>query len=180
MTIGWEVSYMYQQGDLVVYGSTGVCKVEGFGNPDPRDRSGRQFYLLKPLYQAGIIYTPVEGGKVSMRPVMSAREAQELIALIPGLHPEVCRERTLQLLAQRYQTLLQSGDCRVLLELTMSVYQKRRQAEQQNRRLGMVDERYGRQAERLLFGELAVALDIPIDNVPAYIASQIEQTSFAM
>ena len=101
MTIGWEVSYMYQQGDLVVYGSTGVCKVEGFGNPDPRDRSGRQFYLLKPLYQAGVIYTPVEGGKVSMRPVMSAREAQELIALIPGLQPEVCRERTLQLLAQR-------------------------------------------------------------------------------
>lgn len=171
---------MYQKGDLVVYGATGVCKVEGFGNPDPRDRSGRQFYLLKPLYQDGIIYTPMEGGKVSMRPVMSPEEAQRLISLIPDLHPEVFRERTLQLLAQRYQSLLQSGDCRVLLELTMSVYQKRRQAEQQNRRLGMVDERYGRQAERLLFGELAVALDIPIDNVPNYISSQMEQAAFAI
>lgn len=171
---------MYQQGDLVVYGSTGVCRVEGFGNPDPRDRSGRQFYLLKPLYQDGVIYTPVEGGKVSMRSVMSAEDAQRLIAQIPSLDPEICRERTLQLLSQRYQSMLQSGSCRELLELTMSVHRKRRQAESQNRRLGMVDERYGRQAERLLFGELAVALNIPMDSVPAYIASQVEQTPFAV
>jgi CarD family transcriptional regulator len=171
---------MYQKGDLVVYGSTGVSAIEGVGNPDPRDRSGRQFYLLKPLYQDGVIYTPVEGGRVSMRPVMSAEDAHELIALIPELHPEILRERTLQLLSQRYQTLLQSGDCRVLLELTISVYRKRRQAEQQKRRLGMVDERYGRQAERLLFGELAVALGISIDEVPAYIFDRVPQSAFAM
>ena len=56
----------------------------------------------------------------------------------------------------------------------MAVHQKRLLAEKQNRRLGMVDEKYGRQAERLLFGELAVALDIPVDTVPSYIAAQTE------
>ncbi len=165
---------MYQEGDLVVYGATGVCRIEGFGNPDPRDRSGRQYYVLKPLYQDGYVYTPVEGGG-SMRPVMTAEAARELIALIPSIQPEVFRERTLQLLAQKYQSLLQTGDCRDLLKLTMSVREKRQQAERQNRRLGMVDEKYGRQAERLLFGELAVALDIPIKAVPAYIAEQRER-----
>ena len=170
---------MFQQGDLVVYGATGVCRIEGFGNPDPRDRSGRQFYVLKPLYQDGVVYTPAEGGKVPMRPVMSREEAVTLIGAIPTMEPEVFRERTLQLLSQRYQTLLQSGNGRDLLELTMSVYQKRRQAEKQNRRLGMVDEKYGRQAERLLFGELAVALDIPVDQVPAYISSRMKEQAFA-
>ena len=170
---------MFQQGDLVVYGATGVCRVEGLGNPDPRDRSGREFYLLKPLYQDGVVYTPAEGGKVPMRPVMSREEAIALIGAIPTIEPEVFRERTLQLLSQRYQTLLQSGNGRDLLELTMSVYQKRRQAEKQNRRLGMVDEKYGRQAERLLFGELAVALDIPVDQVPAYISSRMKEQAFA-
>ena len=166
-----------QQGELVVYGSTGVCRVEGIGNPDPRDRSGRQYYLLKPLYQDGTIYTPVEGGKVPMRPVMSAAEAEELIAQIPQLNPEVCRERTLQLLSQRYQAMLHSGNSRDLLELTISVYRKRRQAEDQNRRLGMVDERFAKQAERLLFGELAVALDISPEEVPALIAARLEKAS---
>ncbi len=165
---------MYQEGELVVYGATGVCRVEGFGNPDPRDRSGRTYYVLKPLYQDGYVYTPVDGG-AGMRPVMSADAARELIALIPSIHPEVFRERTLQLLSQRYQSLMQTGDCRDLLKLTMSVREKRIQAERQNRRLGMVDEKYGRQAERLLFGELAVALDIPINAVPSYIAEQMEQ-----
>ena len=69
---------MYQVGELVVYGTTGVCRVEGFGTPDPMDRSGRQYYQLKPLYQDGVIYTPVEGGKVPMRPVMSAEAARAL------------------------------------------------------------------------------------------------------
>lgn len=165
---------MYQAGDLVYYGSTGVCKIEGLGNPDPRDQSGKQFYLLKPLYQDGVIYTPVESSERFMRPVMSEDEAHALISLIPTLHPEAFRERTLQLLSHRYQELLQSGDCRDLLKVTMAVHQKRLLAEKQNRRLGMVDEKYGRQAERLLFGELAVALDIPVDTVPSYIAAQTE------
>lgn len=158
---------MFQQGDLVVYGATGVCRVEGFGNPDPRDRSGRQFYVLKPLYQDGVVYTPAEGGKVPMRPVMTREEAIALIGAIPTIEPEVFRERTLQLLSQRYQSMLQSGSSHELLKLTMSVYRKRRQAEEQNRRLGMVDERFLKQAEQLLYGELAVALRLSPEEVQA-------------
>ena len=163
---------MYQTGELVVYGTTGVCRVEGFGSPDPMDRSGKQYYLLKPLYQDGIIYTPVEGGKVPMRPVMSAEEARALAAEVPRIQPEEHRARTIQLLTQHYQTILQSGSNRELLELTMSIYAKRCQAEQHNRRLGLVDERYGRHAERLLFGELAAALGLPYDEVPGFLFSR--------
>ena len=47
---------------------------------------------------------------------------------------------------------------------------KQRQAEAQKRRLGMVDERYMKQAERLLYGELSAALDIPYEEVQPYIA----------
>ena len=34
----------------------------------------------------------------------------------------------------------------------------------------MVDERYMKQAERLLYGELSAALDIPYEEVQPYIA----------
>ena len=51
---------MFQPGDLVVYGATGVCRVEEITCPNPTglDRN-RQFYLLKPLRQDGIIDTPL-------------------------------------------------------------------------------------------------------------------------
>ena len=47
---------MFQPGTLVVYGATGVCRVEAIRHPEPR--SGGQdkpCYLLKPLYQDGVI-----------------------------------------------------------------------------------------------------------------------------
>ena len=128
---------MYQVGELVVYGTTGVCRVEGFGTPDPMDRSGRQYYQLKPLYQDGVIYTPVEGGKVPMRPVMSAEAARALAEEVPQIQPEEHRARTIQLLTQHYQSILQSGSSRDLLELAMSIQAKRRQAEKAEERRRM-------------------------------------------
>jgi CarD family transcriptional regulator len=172
---------MFEPGTLVIYGTTGVCRIEGFASPDEHSHGrGKQYYLLNPLYQDGVIYTPVEGGKVPMRAVISADAAHSLIDLIPTVHAEACHERTLQLLSQKYQAALQSGDLQELLKLTMSVHKKRQMAEEQNHRLGMVDEKYGRQAERLLFGELAVALNITIEEVPTYISARVEKTAAPM
>ena len=163
---------MYQIGDLVVYGSIGVCKVDGFSYPE---KSAKAFYCLSPLYQSGVIHTPVESAKVPLRPVMSAESADELLSKLPTLRVEIFKERTIQQLAQKYQAVLQTGDPLQLMSLSLSVQLKRRQAEAQNRRLGMVDERYRKQAERLLYGELAVALEIPFDDVQAYIGRRVEE-----
>ena len=108
-----------------------------------------------------------------MRPIISRQEAEDLIGEIPTLHPAACRASTTQALTQQYQASLRQHDCRSLVELAMSIHAKRRQAESQNRRLGMVDERYLKQAEQLLFGELAAALEIPYEAVQPYIADRI-------
>ena len=162
---------MYQIGDLVVYGSIGVCRVDGFSYPD--GSGSKLFYCLAPLYQPGVIHTPVESAKVPLRPVMTADAAGRLLSQLSGIHVEIYKERTIQQLAQKYQSVLQTGDPLQLLSLSLSVQQKRKQAEAQNRRLGMVDERYGRQAERVLFGELAVALDMHIDEIPHLISEHL-------
>ena len=100
--------------------------------------------------------------------------AEALIDLIPSIRAEAYHGPTLQALAQHYQSAVRSHDCRDLVELMMSIYAKRRQAEAQKRRLGMVDERFMKQAERLLYGELSVALDIPFDQVEPYIARRVD------
>ena len=162
---------MFQPGELLVYGATGVCRVEEITAPDfTRADRGRRYYLLRPLHQDGVIYAPVDSGKVPIRPVISREEAEALIDLIPSIRAEACHAPTMQALAQHYQSAVRSHNCRELLELTMSIYLKRRQAEAQKRRLGMVDERYMKQAERLLYGELSAALDIPYEEVQPYIA----------
>ena len=166
---------MFQPGDLVVYGTTGVCRVESIDRPNltGADRN-KEYYQLKPLHQDGVIYSPVESSKVSIRPVITREEANALIDLIPTMQAEVYRAPTMQALAQHYQDAVRSHDCKELIGLMMSIYTKQKQAESQKRRLGMVDERYMKQAERLRYGELSVALDIPFDEVQPYIAQRIE------
>ncbi len=166
----------FQTGELVVYGSCGVCRVLGVERPNTRGpERGREYYLLKPLYQSGEIYTPVEGNKVPLRPVISAGEAEELIRAIPDLPAEPCRAASLQALTQHYQAAMGSYDCRSLLCLALSIEAKRHQAQSQRKRLGMVDERYRKQVQRLLTGEFAVALHCSPDDVEARILQQIRR-----
>ena len=169
---------MFQAGDLVIYGTTGVCRVESIDQPNKTgpDRH-RKYYQLKPLYQDGVIFTPGDSTKVSIRPVISREEAECLIDLIPSMQAEAYRAPTLQALAQHYQTAVRSHNCRDLIELMMSIYTKQKQAESQKRRLGMVDERYMKQAERLLYGEFAIALDLPVEEVQPYIARRVDSAA---
>lgn len=168
---------MFHPGDLVVYGATGVCQVQEIVRPGlSADDRGRPYYLLKPLHQDGIIYTPLEGGKVLMRPVISREEAEVLIDLIPSIQAEACHASTLQALAQHYQSLVRCSDCLELIRLVMSIYAKQKQAEAQKRRLGQVDERYRKQTERLLYGELSAALGIPFEEVQPYIARRVAES----
>lgn len=93
---------MYHVGELIVYGGTGVCRVEAVETPQQRGpEAGRQYYLLKPLYQDGTIRIPVDS-KVFMRPVISRQEAEALIDAIPGMHAEACHERNFTQLAARF------------------------------------------------------------------------------
>ena len=167
---------MFQAEDLVVYGTTGVCRVESIDQPNKTgpDRHWK-YYQLKPLYQDGVIYTPVENTKVSIRPVISREQAEHLIDLIPSMQAEAYRAPTLQALAQHCQTAVRSHNCQDLIELMMSIYAKQKQAESQKRRLGMVDERYMKQAERLLYGEFAIALELPVEEVQPYIAQRVDR-----
>ena len=74
---------MFQAGDLVVYGTTGVCRVESIDQPNMTgaDRN-KKYYRLKPFYQDGVIYTPVDNTKVSIRPVITREEAEELVKVV--------------------------------------------------------------------------------------------------
>lgn len=89
---------MFAKGTKIMYGNTGVCEVMDYATPDlPGMPRGTKYYVLRPLFQSGTIYCPVEQPKVFMRPVMSREEAEELVALtfLPSAWshsiPAVCR-----------------------------------------------------------------------------------------
>ena len=62
-----DVIIMYKVDDLIMYGGTGVCKVEAITRPDFEEPDeNRLYYVLQPLYQSGTIYAPIDNDKVFM------------------------------------------------------------------------------------------------------------------
>ena len=74
---------MYNVGDLVFYGSTGVCRIVEIKKPNAvKEKEERLYYTLKPLYQECMISTPVDNDKVFMRPIITKEEAERIIDTI--------------------------------------------------------------------------------------------------
>lgn len=167
---------MYQPGDMIIYGSTGVCEVKEITTPDFEKDKSKLYYALAPVYQDGVIYTPVDT-KAFMRPVMTKEEVDALIDRIPIMETEVCYNRAPRELQEHYDSYLKSHSCESLLVLVMSIYTKREDLLSQHRKFGAVDERYMKRAEDLLDGEFAVALGIEKSRVGAYISQRVEAAS---
>ena len=166
---------MYEIGELIFYGDAGVCRVTDIAAQElPGTEVNQLCYVLKPLYHDYIISIPVNSTKVFMRPIISKQMAEQLIDMIPSIQGQACHGRAFEL-AGRYEASIKSYDCAELIELTMSLYAKKQDLEQQKRKFRAVDERFMKRAEELLFGELAAALGIPKSEVPKYIASRVEK-----
>lgn len=165
---------MFSIGEKIMYGGTGVCVVEGITElRTSRLEPPKPYYILRPLYQSGTIQTPVENNKVPIRPVMTRTEAEQLVDDIPEIHASICYEKSLSALRNHYQQQISSFDCRDLIRMTKSIYAKKKDAESRRKKIGVTDEKFLRRAEDLLFGELAVALEISRDAVLDYIQERL-------
>lgn len=167
---------MYQSGDMIIYGNTGVCEVLEITTPDYEKDKSKLYYVLKPRYQDGVILTPVDT-KVYMRPILSKEDVDALIEKIPTIEAQPYHNKAIRELEEHYNTYLKSHDCEALLELAMSIYSKKCDLLSQHRKFGAVDERFMKRAEDLLDGEFAVALGIEKSEVRAYISAHVNGTS---
>lgn len=167
---------MFEVGDLIIYGTTGVCRVEEIAQRDLTGKGEKKlFYILQPVYQSCTISTPVDSGKVFMRPVITKQEAEDLIEQIPYVQALPLDGLSTRELTDLYEQVIQTHDCVRLVALIRAIHEKREAMLQQKRKFGALDERFFRRAEELLHGELAVALDMPKEQVPSYIAEQIRK-----
>ena len=163
---------MIQPGDMIIYGKSGVCRVEQITPMAFEGMEEALCYVLRPLYRDGLIYAPVTT-RVFMRPILSKAEVLELVDEIPKTEPEVFHERSTQLLTQHYEGILSTHDCRELLRMTMALYRKQQTARADGRRFGQIDSRFMKRAEELLFGEMAAALGLTPEEIPGWIERRI-------
>ena len=142
---------MYLVGEYIVYGTSGVCKVEAVGSMQMSGvNKDKLYYTLAPLY------------------------SKELIEQIPTIEllwvaDEKRREDI-------YKTALRTCDCREWIKIikTLSLRKMSRIAE--GKKVTVSDGKYLHMAEERLYEELALALDMDKDEVVEYITEHVEQS----
>ncbi len=164
---------MFKKGDMCIYGQTGVCTVEEISEKELIKGVKRLYYTLKPIYQSNnIIYAPAENGKVFMRELISKEELNRLMSEIPTLYNGALSSEDTE---ENYKSLIEEHTCEALITLAVKLHSKKRIAKSIKKKIGFTDEKYLKRAEDLLFGELAVVLDIAVEKVPEVLFAQITE-----
>ena len=164
---------MYKINDVVVYGTEGICTITDiaemkFGG----ERS--EYYILSPVTKAeNTVYVPKNNEKVlnRMRRIISRDEAERLLDSMPVTPMEwIVNDRERQ---AAYKEILLCGKPEDVLGMVSSLYT--RQAEQLavGKKLHASDERFMRDAERMLFKEIGYALGITSSDVLSIVLKKI-------
>lgn len=170
---------MFQIGEYIIYGMNGVCRVDEIG---PMNMSGvdsdRVYYTLLPLYTKGSrVFTPVDNKKVIMRPVITEKEAYDLIDEMKNI--ELIDEADDKHRELAYKESLKSCDCRELVRIINTVSKRKAERLEQGKKMSACDEKYLKQAEDGLYGELAISLKMEKDKVEEFIGSRLVRKKMA-
>lgn len=167
---------MFKIGDYVAHYKEGVCEVTSIGKLDIScSDKKKEYYTLKPIYDAGgTLYTPVENEKRQIREVITSEEARALIDDMLNIETiGVTDEKRRELL---YREALMKNQCRDWIAIIKTSYTRKMKRIASGKKVINVDDKYLNIAEKFLYGEFAVALDMSKDEVKGYISDYLKKS----
>ena len=151
---------MFEKGAMVYYGTAGVCRVDDICKSPFDKNDERMYYVLAPdnFDNGTIIYAPAEGGKVMLRALMTAGEADELLGALAALAPiEVVNEKHRR---EEYRNALKDGTPLSMGKIIKTIYVRKKNAVKMQKRMSDTDAEFDKIARRSLAGELAYVLNV--------------------
>ncbi len=169
---------MFQINDTVVYGLHGVCKI---GDIVMKEFMGteKEFYVLKPVSDsATTLYVSTHNEQLlgKMRKLLSEQEVHHLIESMPqkqAIWVENENERK-----EQYKKIIAGGNHGELIGMIKAIYLQKQKREADGKHLYISDERFFKEAERILYEEFQYVLNIKKEDLLPLIFSKIENGRF--
>ena len=163
---------MYNINDVVTYGTEGICTITGITEMKFGGEKS-EYYILTPIEKsANTVYVPKNNEKVlkRMRKVLSRSAAQNLIDSLP-LDPMqwIPNDRERQM---AYKNIMLTGDPHEVFSMVSTLYHKQVQQQAIGKKLHASDERFLRDAEKMMLNELSYAMEVQPQDVLKMIVSK--------
>lgn len=168
---------MYKVNDTIMYGTQGICKIVEITEKDFMGTK-KEYYVLKPINDtSATLFAPVNNAKTEakMRRILSEEEIYELIETMPYEEANWIRNENER--KEKYKNIIASSDRVELIRMIKALYYQKREREADGKHLYISDERFMKEAERILYDEFQYVLKINKADLMGFIFDRIEKTT---
>lgn len=160
---------MFKLNDVVIYGTQGVCRITG---TEEKELMGakKEFWVLKPIEKENAtFFVPTDNQTVlsKLRRVLSKQEVEEIIALIDGAEPNWIENEGER--RERFKKIISEGDRIELIKMAKGIFAQKKKREAEGKKLHIPDERFLKDAERMIQGEFKYVLQMTIAELKKYV-----------
>ena len=160
---------MKKQGDYVVY-KRDVCKVNGITE---KKFNNEDYYSLSPILDSTLkIDVPVSNKFNLLRDLISKEELDELVEKIPNIKPLNINDKQIE---NEYKKFMSSGTHEDLIKIIKTTYLRNKERIDNNKKVGDRDNSYFELAEKYLYTEFMVVLDMTYDEAKEYVIKKVEE-----
>ncbi len=160
---------MFKINDYVVYKKE-VCIIKDIRT---HNTTNTECYTLMPIDDDSLtIDVPVDNQLGNIRPIISKKEVNEIINQIPDI-PTIIDIND-KMIEGEYKKLLVSGTHQDLIKIIKTTYLRNDIRLQNKKKPGEKDNAYFKKAEKLLYNEFAIAMNLSIDDTRQYVIDKVK------
>jgi len=162
---------MFKEGEYIMYSNYGACLVDEIREKEAENKI-QTFYILHPISDVrSKIMTPTDNDRVKIRSIMSSEAAEDIYTAM--YHEGVTRISNKKLREQVYNRILKEGNPEELVEIIKAIILEENERVTDGKKISATDRKYLERAERLLYSEMSVALNITPAQIKEKVAGML-------
>ena len=131
------------------------------------------YYRLVPVNDTSIKYkVPVDSN--FLKKVITKEEIDRLLLEIPEINTIDLGEKQIE---QEYKELMKSGTHEDLVKIIKTSYLRNQIRILNNKRISEIDDEYFRRAEKYLYEEIGIVLNLSFENTKEYIINKLKKAN---
>ena len=158
---------MFKVKNHVLY-NYNVCKIKEIIKINDKD-----YYVLVPINDESlIIKAPVSQEGINIRPLLTKKEVKKLIERLGDIELIDAPDHKIE---QEYKRLLNTGNREDLVSIIKNTYLRNKKRKESGKKLGEKDSVFFNLAEKALYNEIAIVLNMNFDKAKEYVVKELEK-----
>ena len=158
---------MFKVGEIIVYKKE-VCKIKEIKE---KYIQNKDYYIMNPIEdETLVINVPIDNEK-NLREVITKEKAKKVIVNISNIEPLDINNKNIEF---EYKQLLNEDSLENLIKIIKTSYLRNFEREKNKKRISDIDKTYFEKAEKRLYNELSISLNLTYDETKEYIINYLE------